>query len=95
MPVTRSTDPKFGVQFAPLARVIHAGSITRVGRRLMFKDKEDVTLDAIGSVARWLLAHSPNKPYQLTTNRGERFTLTVSRESRKKVRGRTLSVSDT
>ena len=71
---------RYGVQFQPLSGKIDAGVVRHDPKidRQVFITKEDVTGQAIGAVALWLLAHADGMgPYQITDRLGNTYELTA------------------
>lgn len=70
---------RYGVQYQPLSGKIDAGPVRHDKKtdRQVFMTKDDVTGQAIGAVARWLIAHDAGEPYQITSRGGVTYELTA------------------
>ncbi|MBB3752645.1 hypothetical protein FHT44_005157 [Mycolicibacterium sp. BK634] len=73
------TAPKFGVQFQPLSHGIDAGRLGTAGQRTVFKDKCDVTGQAIWAVAQWIEAGGEPHEIFRDIEGGEGYRITVEK----------------
>lgn len=69
---------RYGVQYQPLSGQIDAGVVRKQGDLDVFITKEEVSGQAIGAVALWLIAHDDAlSPYQITDRQGVTYELTA------------------
>lgn len=68
---------RYGVQYQYPTGQIDAGAVRQVGDIEVFILASDVTAQAIGATAQWLLMHNDLQPYRITDRHGNTYELTA------------------
>lgn len=66
---------RYGVQYQYPTGVIEAGAVRKVGELEAFIMACDVTTQAIGATAQWLVMHNDLQPYRITDRHGNVYEL--------------------
>lgn len=68
---------RYGVQYQYSTGTIDAGAVRKVGETEAFILASDVTGQAVGAVAQWLVMHNDLQPYRITDRHGNAYELTA------------------